>query len=75
MNGGNGMIMDNSAVRALQYALCLCASPLLGAQQASQSSLPETELEIPSAQVTSKASDTTVVRPISLQAPKQQMMC
>jgi hypothetical protein len=74
MNGGNGMIKSNSAIRFLQYALCLCVFPQLLAQQASQPSLLEVRLALPSAQGESKASDTIVSRPISLQAPNQAVL-
>lgn len=57
------MIKSNSAGRALYYALCLCVSPLLVAQQASQSSLPHAVRAVPPTQDTSKASDTISVYP------------
>ena len=68
------MIKSNSAGRALYYALCLCVSPLLVAQQASQSSLPHAVRAVPPTQDTSKASDTISVYPISPQAPNQVVL-
>lgn len=68
------MVTSNSAVRALYYALCLCVSPLLMAQQAGQWSLPDAVLAAPSTQDTPKASDTISVHPISLQAPNQVVL-
>src|SRR5579863_4241179 len=68
------MIKDNLTVRALYYTLCLCVTPLLVAQQTHQSTLPGAVLAAPSTQDNSTASDTTVVRPISLQAPNQVVL-
>lgn len=68
------MIWNNLAVRMLCYALCLCVSPLLVAQQANQSPSPVALLVAPSTQDTSKASDNVLVLPISLQATNQVVL-